>query len=292
MVNRARGRRLPHNAPHTERCAAAIPISRVVLAQDRMRKLIDQAVVKCASAWAKKIPLGFGPRIQKLTPASARFDQFRDGAARALYSCVNLHIMEVYMKADRWRWGDARKAYERIAECYDKVVELILLGDTVGLPPVHHDLRFKDLPALSPSPDSVTTALLPFGLPSIGKVAREERVAKAVNRFRELAEAARAYAKACVDEGGIRKQYPAFDALVHELKLAFEQASGPAATISRRRSDPRGWDGKYFDLVEAVWQVACDIAEQVTDRQLQGPRTPKARGKHLDRLLNSTPLAG
>jgi hypothetical protein len=230
------------------------------LTHDCARKLADQATAASVELWAKEIGL---------TRKAARFEQFRNDVTEALHACLCEHILEEY----HWRWSEARKGYLRIAAYYAKVAELLRRGENVGLPPFHFDPRFKDLPPLSPPAEILAAALSPFGTTA---------------DFQQLAEAARRYADACVEDRGSRPKHFAFDALSRGLKLAFERAAERKATITRR--DDRGeWDGDFFRLVEAVWPVACNIAEKVTGQPLPGPATTEARGKYLQRRLTKPP---
>jgi hypothetical protein len=147
---------------------------------------------------------------------------------------------------------------------------------------VRFDPRFEHLPRLGPEPKRLRAALTTFGDAAM---------------FADLAGAARRYAKACAkDERGRPSPYYAFDMLCfgHRgdavcvgLRGAVEGATGRKVTITRHH-DRGEWGGDFFQLVEAVWPVACEIAEAVTMRRMPpNPSTPEARGKHLQRALKT-----
>jgi hypothetical protein len=171
---------------------------------------------------------------------------------------------------------------------YSTIARLLRRWESGGaLPMVRFDPRFKDLPQLWPEPKQLRSVLTQFGDAAM---------------FAGLAKEARRYAKACDrDEHGRPSRYHAFDVLCFGLmgdavfvglRGAVEGATGRKVTMTRY--DDRGeWGGDFFHLVEAVWPVACKIAEAVIKRLMPpNPSTPEARGKHLQRALKAIGRGG
>lgn len=94
--------------------------------------------------------------------------------------------------------------------------------------------------------------------------------------FKGLAKAAWCYAKLCLPDEGTRPRSRAFDTLCVRLIDGFKRVTKRKPTSS----------GDYFRLIEAVWGVACEIAETVTKRSVE-PNLPTsgALRKRVERLL-------
>ena len=231
----------------------------------RARKCVEKIVPQHIEQWA-------AAAVVRAT------DQFQEDVTEALHAFMRAHCAT----PGRWRWSTARKEYLRLAEDYAAIAKLLGPGKGV-MPPLTFDPRFSALPPLWPDPsllravclNQFRTALAPFGDAAF---------------FEGLSMAARRYAKLCVDAGGRPPPF-AFDALSRGLKIAVEHATKRRATITRRE-DLGEWGGKLFRLVEAVWPVACGIAETITQRRAIGPSTPSARGKHLQRALDAPRRSG
>jgi hypothetical protein len=229
------------------------------------RERVEEAVLQHIVTWAAAI---------NLMPADAGFVQFREHVAESLHASMRAHIATPY----RWRWSRIRKEFEDLADDYSTIAKLLRRWQSGGvLPVIRVDRRFEDLPQLWAGPTRLRAVLTEYGDAA---------------RFTDLAKAARRHAERCaVDKGGRSPPY-VFDTLCfgHSgvsagLRGAVEGAGGRKVTITWH--DDRGeWGGDFFQLVEAVWPVACEIAEAVTKRRVPpNPSTPEARGKHLQRLL-------
>jgi hypothetical protein len=240
----------------------------------RARKRVEEVVSQLIEKWSAVIGLTVTV-------------QFREDVTEALHAFMRAHLAT----PGRWRWSAARKEYLRLAEDYAAVAQLLRPGGGV-IPPLTFDPRFSALPPLWPDPPFLRTAGLNqfrTALTALTKHDAEKRVLDATV-FEELARTARQYAKLCVDTGG-RSPPISFDALWRGLKVAVEHATKCRATITWRE-DLGIWGGDLFRLVEAVWPVACEIAETITGRRALGPPTPSARGKHLQRGLKALTRRG
>jgi hypothetical protein len=215
-----------------------------------VEKAVANAVANNVGKWAAAIG-------QKRNDAG--FAEFRKHVTGALHAFLLAHIAT----PGRQRWSTVRKAFVDLSEDYAAMSKLLRHWESGrGLPPIHADPRFKDLPLLTPEPAVLRAALAPYGNAS---------------EFAGLAKAAQRYAEACVRDDGGRPPFFAFDVLCVELKKAFERST---------RRGARERDGDYFRLVEAVWPVAREVAEAVTKQPLPSdPSTSAALGKRLLRLF-------
>jgi hypothetical protein len=169
------------------------------------------------------------------------------------------------------------------ADDYKAIEKLLRRWESGGtLPPAYFDPRFKDEPALK-DPMVLRAVLAPHGKEVFrdqAKAARRYRAVLALHgnatTFRDQAKAARRYAHLCPPDKGSRPRSRACDTLCIELIDGFKRATKRKPTST----------GDYFRLVKAVWTVACDIAETVTERSAEPSlSTPAALRKRLQRLF-------
>jgi hypothetical protein len=197
--------------------------------------------------------------IVALTLIDARFHHFREEVTAALHTCMRIHILAPIRRYERA--ADLRKDFEALAdEASEAAKKLYAVQDVLDrLPPMNHKPAFR----LAHPPFSVTFEL------------------------EGLAEEARKCAEVCVDRGGATR-IRAFRALVLGLEQAVQHATGQPAKVNWDAHRDR-YEGKFFEVVEAVWPGVPGIAEAVTGRPLRAPSTVVARGKFLERLHKVSP---
>jgi hypothetical protein len=212
---------------------------------ERARDMVKEAVANSITELAN---------IVALTLTDARFDHFREEVTAALHTCMRIHILAPIRTYERA--ADLRKDFEALAdEASEAAKKLYAVQDVLDrLPPMNHNPAFR----LVHPPFSVTFEL------------------------EGLAEEARKCAEVCVDPGGATRMR-AFRALVQGLEQAVQHATGQPAKVNWNAHRDR-YEGKFFDVVDAVWPTAHRIAKVVTGRLLPAPETAVARGKFLQRL--------
>ncbi len=220
---------------------------------DPARERVEEAVSQHIEEWAAASGL-------------TCTDKFKEDVTEALHAFMRAHIAT----PGRWRWSTVRKAFFDVADDYAAISKLLRHWESGrDLPPLHLDPRFKDLPPLWPEPPMLRAVLAPFGNGA---------------KFSKLAKAARHYAALCVPDEGSRPRSIAFDTLCVGLLDGLERATKRKAALTRHWGGK--WGGDYFRLVEAVWPVACEVAEAVANLPVRSsPPTSEALGQRLKRLL-------
>jgi hypothetical protein len=185
--------------------------------------------------------------IVALTCTDARFDCFRKDVTEALRGCIREHVAAPLLAIE---YKKTRERYAAMASSAKAAEEKLRARRTI--------------PATFP--------------PLWG----EYQLFLAEDDLRREAEAA---AEAARQPTGRPRKMQAFEALALGHMQALQNATGRSAGITW--SEHRGhYDGMFFDLVEAFLPAAREIAENVTGRSLQVPRTAIARGKFLQRILS------
>jgi hypothetical protein len=87
------------------------------------------------------------------------------------------------------------------------------------------------------------------------------------------------------DVGG-RPRMRAFEGLIRELALVFEDAKSKRATITRDHYRSGGYSGRFWNFVEIVRPIAAAIIEASGAGSLAQPATEVNRGKFIEEVLS------
>jgi hypothetical protein len=243
----------------------------VISTHEHARQLVEQAVAKDADAWATTIRITATP-------------QFKEDVTEALHACLRAHL-----RPPRQRRGDVHKKLDRVVKLATVTApKLLELQDLLNelRPFFGHDPSFR-LPPLY---------AIAFNLSNQARAEMDQRITsrsyqhqrqKLLRRTRSLAAAAKHYAEAFKDEGGVPKRLVAFDALVNGekdlangLTDAYERATKRAAKVTWHNYRQQ-YESRFLTLIEAVLPVACDIAEKATGHALPFPKTAQTRGAYV-----------